>query len=716
MKKVEVLSPAGSMEAFQAAIQGGCDAIYLAGKMFGARAFADNFKEDEIKEAINYAHLYGVKVYVTCNILVLEKETKMFLKYVEFLYKNNVDAIIMQDIGMIDLVHKTFPNLEIHASTQMHIHNLEGAKIAQKLGIKRVVLARETPLNVIQQIKKETNLEVEVFVHGALCASYSGMCLFAKSIGPRSGNRGTCSGCCRLPFDIESETGKIVNQSKYPLSMKDLNTLDYLDKLIDVGVDSLKIEGRMKSPSYVYLTTKLYKETRDNYFKTKKIKVNEDDLWKLKNVFNRDYTKGFMLGARSEDITNSKSPNHQGVLVGKVIKVVDKKIAIKLTEDVSIHDGLRLIADNFEYGLILNEFKIKDNLVHKAKKGDIITLKVNKEVPINSIVLRTSSFEIEKEIQEIISKKIRKVPINFEINILKSQNISLKVSDGIKDIYVEGSIPDKAQNKEITEDTIKSKLSKIQNTIYEIEDIKVNLDKGLFIPISLINNLKRDALRLLDVERLERMTKKFIKQEYTIDVLDFKKENDYTLFTNNQNDIQDKYKKVYTENLDLVGGKVIRKLPKVMNSYQGLDSNTEYLVGEIGGLSLKKTITDYSLNVTNSYSVALLHSLGVERITLSLELTRSDIKDLIDNYKERYHKKPNLELIVNTNMELMVLKLNFKKLYQEPKYLVDRFKNKYYLIFKNNLMYIYDYKKIKLDKQEELFQLGINYLRDENIL
>ena len=273
--KNEILAPCGNMDSFYAAIEAGCDAVYLAGKMFGARAFSKNFTNEELIYIINYAHLYGVRVYVTCNILIYESEVDKFLEYIEFLHKNNVDAVIMQDLGMIDLVHETYPNLEIHGSTQMHIHNLDGVKMAEKLGLKRVVLARETPIEVIKEIKENSNIDLEIFVHGALCASYSGMCLFASSIGPRSGNRGTCSGCCRLPYDVLDKDLNILNDGKYPLSMKDLKTIDYLNELIDLGITSFKIEGRMKSPSYVYTTTKLYKETRDNYLKNKKIIVNK---------------------------------------------------------------------------------------------------------------------------------------------------------------------------------------------------------------------------------------------------------------------------------------------------------------------------------------------------------------------------------------------------------------------------------------------------------
>ena len=258
MKKVELLAPAGNMMCLKAAIEAGCDAVYLAGNLYGARSFAGNFNNEELVEAINMAHLYGVKVYITVNTIIYEREVEKFLEYIRFLHKINVDAVIMQDLGMIDLVRKKFPNLEIHASTQMHIHNYEGALFAQKLGIKRVVMARETPINVIEKIKKELSLEVEVFVHGALCVSYSGQCLMSALIGNRSGNRGTCSQCCRKQYDLYDINNNKLNNDKYLLSTKDLCTLENLDTVINTGVDSLKIEGRMKSPENVYLVTKIY--------------------------------------------------------------------------------------------------------------------------------------------------------------------------------------------------------------------------------------------------------------------------------------------------------------------------------------------------------------------------------------------------------------------------------------------------------------------------
>ncbi len=232
----ELLAPAGDMECLKWAIEAGCDAVYLGGSRFGARAFSKNFNDVELGQAINYAHLYGVKVYLTCNTLVYESEVEEFVDFVRFAYQNGIDAVLIQDLGMYDLIHQKFPDLEIHASTQMHIHNLEGAMVAKKLGFKRIVLARETNLETIKKIKEETGLDIEVFVHGSLCVSYSGQCLFSSLVGGRSGNRGACAGSCRLPYDILSKDNEVLNKDKkYPLSMKDLCAISSIGNLIRYG-------------------------------------------------------------------------------------------------------------------------------------------------------------------------------------------------------------------------------------------------------------------------------------------------------------------------------------------------------------------------------------------------------------------------------------------------------------------------------------------------
>lgn len=257
----ELLAPAGSFEALVAAISNGADAIYLGMKKFGARAYASNFDEENLTNAIEYAHLRNVKIYVTMNTIVFEEEISDMEKMIDFLYTAGVDGIIIQDLAVLDYVTKHYPDLEAHCSTQMGIDSIEGAQLFKDLGAKRVVLARETPLEKIKQIKKTVHIPLEIFIHGALCVSYSGNCLMSGLIGYRSGNRGRCVGSCRKSYQLIDLTENKTYPPSYLLSMKDLNTIDFIDQLKEI--DSLKIEGRMKEPYYVANVVDSYRKALD---------------------------------------------------------------------------------------------------------------------------------------------------------------------------------------------------------------------------------------------------------------------------------------------------------------------------------------------------------------------------------------------------------------------------------------------------------------------
>jgi len=272
MQHIELLAPAGSFEALKAAVQNGADAIYLGGADFGARAYASNFDRETMKEAVEYSHIRGVKVYVTVNTLMKDNEIQSLMEYIKFLYEIDVDAVIVQDIGVFNLIKDTVPDFEIHASTQMTLHNKHGVELLKSMGVNRAVLARELTVEEIKNIYEETGVELEVFVHGALCVSYSGQCLMSSFIGGRSGNRGRCAQPCRREYDLLNlNTDKISKSEKaFHLSMRDLNTLEEIGKLIDAGVTSFKIEGRMKKPQYVASIVRGYRMAIDTYLNNKK--------------------------------------------------------------------------------------------------------------------------------------------------------------------------------------------------------------------------------------------------------------------------------------------------------------------------------------------------------------------------------------------------------------------------------------------------------------
>lgn len=698
MKKVELLAPAGNMENLKYAVMAGCDAVYLGLKKFGARAFSSNFSDSEFIEAVNYCHLYGVKVYVTLNTIIYDYEVEDFLETVDFIHKNNVDAVLIQDLGMLDLVRKTYPNLEVHASTQMHIHNLDGVKVLERLGIKRAVLARETSIDTIKYIKENSNIELEVFVHGALCVSYSGECLMSKFIGGRSGNRGECAGACRLSYDVVDDNNNILNKNKYPISTKDLNTIYYIDKLIESGVASLKIEGRMKSREYVYMVVKLYRDTIDNYYKTGKVIVNEDDLLKLKKIFNREYTKGFLFNIKNNELINSYRPNHMGVKVGKVLNYKNGYATILLTDHVSIGSGLRVLSkNNKDVGILVNEFYKNNKLVKDAYKNDIISIKVHDKVYKDDIVVITNDKSISNDIEEYIKNNKRKVLISGKVSC-KLGNITLEVSDGVNNVVVSSNNVFKSINKSTTKEDISVKLNKLLNTVYKFNSLDINIDSNLFIPLKEINGLKNDMVMLLNDKRLYKIN--YVKSKYDIDLPDFKKEELITCYTNNINNLYKKYDIVYTDN---------NCLPRVVDKY---DNYNNVMIGELGGFNKCSNVTtDVSFNVVNSYAVAFLHSMGSSCVTLSYEMTDIDIENLVNSYINRYNKRPNLELIVYGYPVIMCSKYSLNKEYNKDiLYLKDRFNNKFRVITKNNIMYVYFYNKIdKYDKK--YYEMGINRLR-----
>ena len=404
MKKIELLSPVGNLEMLNAAVNNGADAIYLAGKNYGARKYANNFTNDEIKEAIKYAHLYGVKVYVTINTVIYEGEIESFIEYVKFLYENHVDAVIMQDLGMIKLVLAKFPDLEVHGSTQMHNHNDESIKYLKSIGVKRVVLARELSLDEVKNIN--VDIEKEIFVYGALCISYSGQCLMSSRVLNRSGNRGECAGMCRLPYELIEETTKIPTEGPYLLSPKELNTLANLREIIDSQVDSLKIEGRMKSPEYVGYVTKIFRRLIDCYYNNEVMNVYDEEIVNLKKLYNREFTLGHLFGSRNTKLMNIKSPNHIGTPLGKAY-IEKNKIKIVLSDNIRQGDGIRFVPAK---GMIVN-YLYDSNLllINSAKKGDTVYVDNKIGLENDTDVLKTLDVDLMEKINYITK---RKVPIN----------------------------------------------------------------------------------------------------------------------------------------------------------------------------------------------------------------------------------------------------------------------------------------------------------------
>lgn len=714
MKKIELLAPAGNMESFKAAIIAGADAIYIGGSFYSARAFAGNFSNEEIIDAINLAHLYGIRVYVTVNTLIYETEVNNFINYIDFLHQNNVDAIIIQDLGMLDLIRKTFPNLEIHSSTQMHTHTLEAVKFLESLGVKRVVLAREVNIDLISEIKKNCKVELEVFSHGALCVSYSGQCLMSSLIGGRSANRGACVGCCRLEYDLLDSNKNKISEDKYLLSMKDLCTLENIGSLIDIGVESIKIEGRMKRPEYIYQVVSIYRKAIDSYYINKKIDISREDIKDLYKIYNRKFTNGFLFN--NFDVVNSKRPNHQGINIGKVVKVSGSYIYIKLDENLNRLDGIRIINKKQDYGFNVSQIYKNEKVIELGKIGDVVKIKAVDGLNVGDIVVKTTDVKQINKIDELL-KKVKKVDINLKVCLRLNEKIEINVSDGKNNFKLfSDETVEKSSKISITRDNVIEKLSKLGNTIYNIKNIEVDMDDNIFVRLTVLNDLRHKFVEKLNELRMYKIEYK--RANYFIDVPNFnyEKNMNYLISSENQYKLIDlnKINDLYVSDFNIEGN-VIRKMPRVIEKYE--DYEGRILIGEIGSLYYYKDnelVTDFSLNVTNSYTVAFLHSIGVYRVTLSYEMDYEKIRYLIECYHDRYHKHPNLEVIVYGREEMMIIKYNLLKNFDRNKiyYLKDRFKNLFLVKGYKNFIKIYNYRcRNELKLVDKYFSIGVNNIR-----
>ena len=717
MKKSELLIPVGNMECLHAAINNGADAVYLGGKKFGARAYSNNFDENEMIEAINLCHINNVKIYVTVNTMIYNDEIDEVLNYLKFLYINNVDAVIMQDNGLIELTRKAIPGLEIHVSTQAHNHNKSAIEHYKNIGCTRVVFDRESSLDSINNI--DVNIEKEVFVYGALCVCYSGNCLFSALNGGRSANRGMCVGSCRLEYKLE-KNNKIVDEG-YLLSTKDLNTMPMLKKILDSKIDSLKIEGRMKSKEYVAIVTKTYRKLIDAYYNNKPMELTEEDRKKLLKTYNREFTTGYLFN--EESIINNKSSNHQGVKIGKVIAVNNHKITIKLTDNLHQEDAIRFL--NINKGMYVNcLYNDKGLLVNNVLPGNICQIdnkdRIMYDDLINSDVLKTIDFELNKELNNIESKK-NNIDMKFIGKVNKKPILIIMYKD--IEIKIEGENPiSEAIKQPVTETNIKEQLSKLGNTPYILNDINIDIDSNIFINLKDLNNIRRTA-----IEKLNNKVIGYPKDDFVLTKQPILKTNSYTNKISILTRTEDQLRIAIANKLDIIyvtSEELYNKYKTYDNVYLRLDrvienhkeyNNERLLVTEFGSLikyvKNNKVRGDYYLNVANDYTIDKFNKLGVECSTLSVELDNEKLKDISN--------KGNSELIIYGTPECMIIKNNIYNITDEKTYLIDNKNNKYKVIYDNGFTHIFNNKKIdnidKISKYKGFNTLRIELL-DENII
>lgn len=609
MKKrnIELLAPAGGMEQFYAAINNGADAVYLGGSKFNARIGAENFSIEEIEKACDFAHLRRAKVYVTMNTLMENSDLPEALSFACNLYRIGVDALIIQDIGLGELIHERIPNFELHLSTQATSYNYHAVEAAKELGYSRVVLARECTLEEIRSCcKGET--EIEVFAHGAMCFCYSGQCQLSRYIGGRSGNKGMCAQPCRLPYEFEGESGK---KSGFLLSPKDLCYIDRLGELIDAGVTSFKIEGRMKSKEYVATVVGIYRKYIDEYLSKGKYTVSDEDRFELAQIFNRGgFTEGYLHEDPEEDFMSGSLPKNEGILAGKVIgsrrngllAEVIFDIPVKMGDVIEIHSR-----ETFSLMVTYLEKKGEAYLVGDMK-GDIHPGDEVYRI-ISSDLMRKASVDVKRKSKvDMDLYAFAGSPIRLSARACK-ESISVELDDFEIEL---------AKKKATTEEEIKAQLCKTGDTPFEAGKIGIHMKEEVFIPVSKLNELRREALLKLE-KKIKTAHKRY---DWTID---------QKIFMASLNP--------KAETLENLLDTVI--LPQVTKGSfdEWLEKNKEKLSGKkvlVHNISWIKPLAEagakvvggWGLNITNAYSASAYQKLGMsDEYYLSLETTDREDMD-----------------------------------------------------------------------------------------
>ncbi|HOV79568.1 MAG TPA: DUF3656 domain-containing protein [Bacillota bacterium] len=507
----ELLAPAGDWDSLVAAVENGADAVYLGGKHFNARQSAANFDDEEISRAVYFAHVRGVKVYVTVNILLDDRELPEALRFLYFLYRCGADAAVIQDPGLLKLARGVIPELPLHASTQMTVHNLPTVHALKEAGIARVVLARELSLEAIKEIVEHGGVEIEVFVHGALCICYSGQCLMSSLIGGRSGNRGRCAQPCRLSYTLVDGAGRKIADpqavGEYLLSPRDLNMSGCLPDLINAGIASFKIEGRMKRPEYVATVVRIYRELLDRAA-SGRFAVRPEEARDLAQIFNRGFTTGYFYGRPGSGLMSCKRPNNRGIRLGRV-KGFDRKsrlAQISLEEPLRVGDGIEVwVSEGGRVAGEVHRIILDGASVHRAPAGALVHLDLPGRVfPGDRVFKNHNADLIERARASFTSpKEQKKIPLVFTVRGRAGEKLRIRVEDpeGHAGLAETNSPAGEAVSRPLTCEYLEKQLSRLGNTPFAMKELRCSLDGELMVPVSEINDARRKALAGLEESR-----------------------------------------------------------------------------------------------------------------------------------------------------------------------------------------------------------------------
>ncbi len=709
MTKVELLAPVGDWNCLKAAVQNGADAVYFGVEQFNARMYAANFNVEDMKQVIEYCKLRNVKTNLTLNTLLENCEFDNAVDLAKEAYKTGVDAIIVQDLGLAKYLIDNIPGLPIHASTQMTVHNLQGVLKLEKLGFDRVVLSRELSCEEIEYICKNCKVEIETFIHGALCICYSGQCLFSSVVGGRSGNRGKCAGPCRLPYELISENAETHERKSidkgYLLSTKDLCGIAYLPRLIQAGVKCFKIEGRMKSPEYVATVTRIYRKYIDMVLNNYDFIIDEKDINDLMQVFNRGgFSDGHLDSKHNRNLIFPEKPSNMGIYLGTIKKYNSNKghITLQLEEDLELGDSISVSNEASKY--LVSELMIKNVNQKKVSANTEVTIgRMKGNIKVGDKVYRISSKALSDFAKASYDNcENKKIPLNCTVTIKKNTPISMEISTNKNTCYnelyssiyvkeISNMIPIDALKTPISVERVVKQISKTTNTPFSFENITVLLDDGLYVPsISTLNELRRTALEKVEQEILSRakktlldLSKKskesitytpnvknpeisvlFRQLELDFDYTKLDKEKITNIYVSLELFISKKYSKIisyFSDNYNLY----IYVPSIIKTNYKNIALSTieqavmiynikGFIVSNIGDFELLKKyskdyefIGNYTLNVFNNNTMEEYRKLGLSRITLSRELNQELIKEMLAN------ANINTEMIVYGNLPLM---------------------------------------------------------------
>lgn len=491
MRKPELLAPAGNREAFEAALAAGADAIYLGAGSFNARRNADNFAIDDVRAACRDAHLRGARVYLTANTLVFPGEMDDALAMVADAAEAGIDAAIVQDVGLMSVLRHELPELELHASTQLNVRGERGIELATRLGCSRVTLARELSVEQIAELAK-LGVDLEVFVHGALCICQSGQCLLSSLIGGRSANRGLCAQPCRLPYKLVDEDGKkLAQEGQYLLSPRDLCGIEMIDRLIEADVASLKIEGRMKSPEYVSTVTATYRDAIDRAWEdVASYEADPDAKDTLAEAFNRGFTQGYLAGERGNDMMGYKRPNNRGVPVGRVTGYSAGKVKLAANADIAVGDLLEFWTSK---GRVIYTVEPSDTL-----KGETKYLGVREPVSVGDRVFRVRSAKLAADAQERTETGM-KIPVSIDVRMRKGEQLEIVVHDDAgHEARAQGPAVEAARTKAVTREDVIDHVGRLGATPFSCESWDIMLDEGVGIGFSTLHKTRAAALEAFE--------------------------------------------------------------------------------------------------------------------------------------------------------------------------------------------------------------------------